>query len=233
MSDLTFPPAMTGEPVSGDPAEAAVLRAIQGVDAGLVTYRIAADRLGAALVLAPEVPLAKAAQMLPLCGVSFQNALGALAPPEVAVHLQWDGVIRVNGARCGGLRAIASTLDPAAQPDWLVVALTLDLLPASDAPGETPDHTALYVEGCADVMAGPLIEAWARHTLNWIARWESDGPRALATEWRGLAHGLGEEITIADQTGTALGLDDGLGLLLRQGETTTALPLTLLLKDCP
>ncbi|MBV6638733.1 MAG: hypothetical protein KI788_22830, partial [Mameliella sp.] len=86
---LTFPPAMSGEEVGGDPFDGAVMRAIRGCDAGLVCYRIAADRMGAALVMTPEVPLQQAMVMLPLCGVGFQNALGALAPPEVAVHLAW------------------------------------------------------------------------------------------------------------------------------------------------
>ena len=60
---------------------------------------------------------------LPACAVGFQNALGALAPPEVAVHLDWAGGVRVNGAHCGRLRAAADTRDPLAVPGWLVVGL--------------------------------------------------------------------------------------------------------------
>lgn len=230
---LTFPPAMHGEAVTRDPAEAAVLRAIQGVDAGLVTWRVAADRVGAALVLAPEVPLAQAMAMLPLCGVGFQNALGALAPPEVAVHLDWDGGLRVNGATCGRMRVFAATQDPAEQPDWLVVSFTLDLLPAQEETGLTPDRTALYVEGCADVDPARLVESWARHTLAWIARWEDEGARPLHAEWRGLAHGIGDETTQGDATGTFLGVDEDFGMLLRVGKDTRLIPLTTLLEDTP
>jgi biotin-(acetyl-CoA carboxylase) ligase len=230
---LTFPPAMQGEAVTRDPAEAAVLRAIQGVDAGLVTWRVAADRVGAALVLAPEVPLSRAMAMLPLCGVGFQNALGALAPPEVAVHLDWDGGLRVNGARCGGMRVFAATRDPAAQPDWLVVSFDLDLLPTQEETGLTPERTALYVEGCADVDPARLVESWARHTLAWIARWEDEGTRPLHAEWRGLAHGIGEDITQDGQSGTFLGVDEHFGMLLRQGAETRLIPLTTRLEDTP
>lgn len=226
---LTFPPAMAGEVVTGDPCEVAVMRAIQGVDAGLIPYRVAADRVGAALVFAPEVPLAQAMAMLPLCQVGFQNALGALAPPEVAVHLDWDGGLRVNGAQCGRFRVFASDTDPEAVPDWLVVGWDLPLLPLSRDTGHTPDQTALFVEGCADVEPALLVEAWARHTLNWIARWEDEGTKPLHAEWRGLAHGMGEDT--AD--GTFLGVDEHFGKLLRRDGDTTLIPLTTLLESTP
>lgn len=91
MSTLTLPPLMQDEATHGDALDHAVMRAASGCDAGLVVHDLRQDRVQAALVLAPEVPLADAVTMLPLCGVGFQNALGALAPPEVAVHLGWDG----------------------------------------------------------------------------------------------------------------------------------------------
>jgi len=231
--DLTFPPAMSGEAVASDPFETAVMRAVQGCEAGLVTYRIAADRIGAALVLAPEVPLEDAMAMLPLCGVGFQNALGALAPPEVAVHLDWTGGLRVNGASCGRLRACAEQQDPKAMPLWLVVGFELPLLPQGDDPGLSPDQTALYAEGCAEVDPGQLIEAWARHSLNWIARWDDAGVKPLHDEWRGLAFGLGEETSQNGHRGTFVGVDERFGMLLRDGEATHLIPLTMLLEESP
>lgn len=232
MSDPVFPPLMSGLAVTGamDAFDSACAKAAMGCDAGLVVHNLGADVMQAALVLAPEVSLAKAMTMLPLCAVGFQNALGALAPPEVAVHLGWDGALFLNGARCGGLRVAASHTDPEAKPDWLVVGLTLPLWPPSGETGETPDATALYAEGCADVDATALLEAWARHTLNWINRWEDEGARALHAEWRGLSHGMGEERTQGDLSGSFLGVDEDFGMLLRQGDTTHLIPLTALLE---
>lgn len=230
---LVFPPLMHGEPATGAALEHAMLRAIQGCDAGLIAHRLLPDRAEAALVFAPEVPLRDAVAMLPVCGIGFQNALGALAPPEVAVHLGWDGQIRINGARCGGFTMAAATVDPDATPDWLVVGFTLPLWPASDNPGETPDDTALYAEGCADVEAPLLIEAWARHTLNWIGRWEDEGQKPVHAEWRGLAHAMGEEVTQSGHTGTFLGVDERFGMLLRDADTTHLIPLTNLLQESP
>lgn len=231
--ELAFPPLLWGEEVTSDAFDHACQRALLGCDAGLVAYRIGADVLEGALVFAPEVPLRQAMAMLPVCGVGFQNALGVMAPPEVSVHLDWDGGIRVNGAACGRFRCMAATPDPEVVPDWLVVGFSLPLIPESDRPGDTPDQTSLYAEGCAEVSPPALLEAWARHSLNWINRWEDEGGRALHSEWRGLAQGLGEDVVRDGREGTFLGVDEDFGMLLRDGETTHVIPLTTLLEPAP
>lgn len=234
MSDTPgFPPLLTGVAVSGaeDPFDTAQAMAALGCDGGTVVHNVQADRLRAAMVFAPEVPLADAMAMLPVCGVGFQNALGALAPPEVAVHLDWDGRIRVNGARCGRLRVAASDADPVQVPDWLVVGLDLPLLRTGDDPGLSPEVTALYDEGCADVDPVLLLESWARHSLLWINRWSEEGNAALHGEWMGLVQGVGEPFENNEIRGTFLGVDDRFGMLIRDSETTHLVPLSRLLGE--
>ncbi len=232
MSAPSFPPLFSGLAVEGaiDPFDKACVEAVRGCDAGLVVYNLGSNALRAAIVFAPEVALQDAMTMLPLCGVGFQNALGALAPPEVAVHLEWDGGLRINGASCGRLQVAASDEDATREPAWLVVGLTLPLWPTSDAPGETPDQTALYAEGCADVQADALLESWVKHTLVGINTWLDQGAVPLHKEWRGLAHGIGEDITMCGHSGTFLGVDERFGMLVRDSETTHLIPLTKLLE---
>jgi BirA family transcriptional regulator, biotin operon repressor / biotin---[acetyl-CoA-carboxylase] ligase len=227
MTTPEFPPLFSGQDAKGqDPFALACDAADKGCDAGLVFYDLGASSLRAAIVFAPDVPLADAAAMLPVCGVGFQNALGALAPPEVGVHLGWDGGIYLNGGRAGQLAMAASGTDPEAEPDWLVVALTLSLWPDSDDTGLTPDQTALYAEGCADVAPHHLLEAWVRHTLVGINSWADGGMAKLHAEWSGLAHFLEGQITVAGQTGSYVGLDENLGLLLKIDQETVLIPLT-------
>ena len=232
MSEPTFPPLFAGEELTGraDPFERAKAQAIAGCDPGTIIYNLSSEALRAAIVFGPEVPLEDAMAMLPACGVGFQNALGSLAPPEVAVHLEWDGNIRVNGARCGYLKAGASTQESGTEPDWLLIGLHLDLLPAGDSPGDNPDRTALYEEGCADVEAQALLEAWVRHTLYWINRWSDEGPRPLHAAWRELAHDLGEPVGFCGVAGTFVGVDEQFGALLRDGEKTHLVHLSQLLE---
>jgi biotin-(acetyl-CoA carboxylase) ligase len=225
----SFPPLFAGQDSEGDdPFTRACTTAEAGCDAGLVVYDLAPDMLRAAIIFAPDVPLSQAAVMLPICGVGFQNALGALAPPEVGVHLGWNGTIYVNGGRCGSLQMAAQGL-PQDEPDWLVIALTLSLWPPSEDTGLTPDETALYAEGCAEVDAVTLLESWVRHTLVGINAWADTGTAQLHREWTGLAHGLDGEVTFAGQTGTYTGLDENLGLLLKVDDTIRLVPLTEIL----
>jgi BirA family biotin operon repressor/biotin-[acetyl-CoA-carboxylase] ligase len=232
MNTPSFPPLFSGLAVEGqvDPFDKACAEAARGCDAGLVVHDLGANLLRAALVFAPDVELVDAMAMLPLCGVGFQNALGALGPPEVAVHLEWAGGLRINGASCGTLRVAASSSNPKAEPDWMVIGLELPLWPETDTPGDIPEQTALYAEGCADVNAMELLESWVKHTLVGINTWTEDGVKALHKDWRGLSHGIGENITMNEISGTFLGVDEQFGMLIRAADTTHLVPLTYLLE---
>jgi hypothetical protein len=235
MSTPSFPPLLAGHAVQAgeDPFEVAIEQATKGCDAGLIVHDLGATQLRAAFVFAPEVPLSKAAAMMPVCSIGFQNALGALAPPEVGLHFDWAGGLRVNGGLCGRMRMAASTTDPQDVPDWLVVGFELSLWPGSEESGLTPDQTALYSEGCAEVDALNLLEAWARHSLVWINRWEDEGTAAIHREWTGLAHGVGTQIVQNGVSGSFTGIDEDFGLLLKTDTRTRLFPLTTLLEARP
>jgi len=229
----TFPPLFTGEAVSGstDPFAKACTQAIIGVDAGLLVHSITPDFIKAAIVFAPESSLEEAMVAMIACGVGFQNAVGALAPPEVGVHLGWQGEIFVNGGRAGRLRVAASDNDPSKEPDWLVVGLEVDLLPQGDGEtGDRPNDTCLMMEGCGDISPIRLLESWSRHTLVWLNDVENDGPRALHEQWRGLAKGMGDEVEVASMSGTFMGIDAQFGMLLKTDHETKLLPLSSILE---
>ncbi len=88
--------------------------------------------------------------------------------------------------------------------------------------GETPDQTCLHEEGCGDVTASALIETWARHMMNWLHIYLTDGFEPLHREWLQKAHGR--------EDGTFIGLDEHGGLILKDGDATRILPLTQLLE---
>ena len=227
----SFPPLMQGFHAAGtDPFEAACEEAIQGCDAGTILYDITPETLRAAIVFAPEVPLAKAVAMLPLTGVAVQNALGALGPAELPVHLQWDGPIRVNGAQCGRLFGASHQCEADQTPTWLVTGFELTFSRLNVQGGDTPDETDLVSEGCGDLSPHQFLESWSRHLLNWINRWEEDGMAPLHREYSGLVHGMGTDIDVCSHTGRFLGLDEDLGLLLRSDGQTTVCPVTRVLE---
>lgn len=231
----TFPPLLHGVrvPQGDDPLEAAVAAAIAGIDAGAVFWEDRSDLASAALVLAPDVALERAMIMVPTVMVGLGDAIGALAPPKVAVTWAWPDRVRINGAECGVFRAAAEDQRPGDPIGWLVIAFTLQIAPLPGEPGERADITSLTEEGCADLTAGRLIESWARHTLAWINLWEDEGFRPVHESWRGRADDVGREITIThagvERRGKFLGIDEFGALILETGAGTLALSLPAML----
>lgn len=230
---VAFPPLFRGQP-AGDPLTDAVTMAAAGTDPGLITYSIQPERLRAALVLAPEDPLEDALAMVLAAANGFADAFGALAPSEVACHIEWPGRIRIEGARAGSISATASTTDPNAVPDWLIVSIDIALADTRTDPGDDPETTTLAEEGCADITGTQLLEAWSRHTLLWIHEWEEDGIARLHRDWTGRAWNIGGEITVElhgdTATGTFTGLDERGGLLLKQANRIRLIPLSATLE---
>ena len=228
-----FPPRLRGEKAAGQrPMARAVAQAAIGTDPGLVVWDFDGTRLEAAIVLAPEEQLESAMAAVFAAALGLGDALGALAPPEVALHYDWPAGLRVNGARCGGLEAVASTADAAAEPDWLVVGLDLPFLPAREGePGSTPGDTSLAEEGCAEIGPVALLESWSRHMLVWLNKLEAGGFGALHEHWRARAWRLGELLEDGPEAGGLfMGLDERGGLLVKHGEATRLRPLSAMLE---
>jgi biotin-(acetyl-CoA carboxylase) ligase len=229
-----FPPLLHGRLTRGEPFAEAVAAASTGCEAGLIVHRSREDAIEAALVLAPDVALSDAAAMLLVAGLGFADAFGALAPPEKALHLDWPGGIRIEGAHAGAIRAAAPPGSDAEIPEWLVIHLHVAVAVADPRePGARGDVTDLRSEGI-DLAPDDLLAAWARHTLSWIARWEDAGMGLVHRDWVGRAWGLGAERTLATPGGTRSGLYQGLdergGMLLKTDAGTVLVPLTEMLE---
>ncbi|MBK1873978.1 MULTISPECIES: biotin/lipoate--protein ligase family protein [unclassified Marinobacter] len=221
-----FPPLLTGEVVPRhiDPFNKAVSRAIAGVDSGMVFYSEAADTLRAALVLAPETTLEEAVQAVYVAQIGLAESLGALAPPEVPVHFQWPDRIKVNGALCGSIRFAADVSDPLAHPNWLVIGITVPFIQEANEPGDNPDETCLYEEGCVDMTPMALLESWSKHTLLWLTYFMDSGFERVHKEWRPRCDTLGKSVE-RPRPGLFVGLDEKGRMLLRQDVMTETLSL--------
>ncbi|MBZ2169812.1 MULTISPECIES: biotin/lipoate--protein ligase family protein [Marinobacter] len=221
-----FPPLFSGEAVTRhtDPFDKAVSRAIAGVDSGTIFYSESSDTLRAALVLAPETPLEEAIQAVYVAQIGLAESLGALAPPEVPVYFQWPDRIKVNGAVCGGVRFATDVSDPQAHPNWLVIGIEVPFLPSGDEPGENPNQTCLYFEGCGEITPMALLESWSKHTLLWLTYYMDSGFQRVHDEWRPRCDTLGKMIE-QPRPGVFVGLDEKGRMLLREGVMTETVSL--------
>jgi biotin-(acetyl-CoA carboxylase) ligase len=225
LAEPRFPPLLQGYAVEGvDPLDDACRRAAAGaLGAGDMVWSRDAQRADCALVLEPEVSLARAHQMAIVGAVALMETLGALCPPQLPVEFLWPDTLLLNGATAGRVRLAAPPIASEAVPDWLVLALSLSLrADGTGEPGETRDVTTLAEEGAADVTHTAVIEALAPRLLAWIHTWSADGFRPIREPWLFRAVGRAADITIEARTGRVLGLDDEAGLILRGADGRVA-----------
>ena len=226
-----FPPLWRGEGLraGADPFEAARAAARADAEPGRLFYCEDEDTMRAAVVLAPELPLEAAMGALFAVTLGLADALGSLAPPEVAVHAVWADRLEVNGAECAWLRAAASHQDPAKEPDWLVIGVEVLVRSGRRDRSGPADATTLHDEGCGEIDVATLLESWSRHMLAWINRLTSDGFAPLRTAWIGRCRTLGQAVA-SPCGGTFLDIDEHGAMLLRRGEATERVPLTMMLE---
>lgn len=223
ITDPTFPPLLTGEKVSKDvdPFIKAVGATMMGCDPGTVFYAEDSETLRAAITLAPELALKDSISVIHALMLSVADGLGALGPPELAVHFVWPCQFKVNAARCGELRFKASTTEPDSVPDWLVVGLTIPFVrPESIEPGSDPSQTWLHEEGCIELTVPQIIESWSRHSLVWLNSFEDKGYQAIQDHWRAKCDSIGSEVTYPGE-GTFVGTDNHGSLLLKRDGMTS------------
>jgi hypothetical protein len=183
---LSLPPLLDAHPVppGADPSALACDGAAEDrLGAGDFLFAERAGLISAALVLEPEIGRDRCGEMLFVAMVAFGDALGALAPPEVAVTHSWPAALRVYGAVAGRFDL---HLAPGENPAWMVLGIEVALLPQSDArtePGEIPDRTDLWNEGCGEIAPQDLLESFARHLVAGIHGWEQDGFRGVHGHW--------------------------------------------------
>ena len=144
-----------------------------------------------ALVLDPDRPLLQALDAAYLLMLGMGDALGAVLPPQVAVHYGWPDRLFINDGLAGAFCLISPTSTPESHPDWLVAGLTFDVLgkPDGPEPGLRPAETSLWEEGISDIGPDQIIEAFSRHFLSVLSDWESAGLASLVPRWLGRAKG--------------------------------------------
>jgi biotin-(acetyl-CoA carboxylase) ligase len=194
-----FPPVFQAYAVTADldPFERAVEMAKSGTEAGTLLWSARQDVYECAIVLAPENSLEMSLPVILVASLGLGDALGALIPPVVAVTFGWPDRIELNGASVGRVRLILpETPNPTAVPEWLVVGFNLaNAGHWQEGAGNGRQITTLGDEGCKiDLL--DLLEAFSRHFLAWINRWQSDGVQPVQQAWMSRTLEVGKPVSI-------------------------------------
>lgn len=173
------PPGYTLRLCASDAFETACKAGADGAEDGLLLWINRPDRCEAALLLRPLDPVQPALTLSYVGLLGLHDGLAALAPAETPISIAWPDRLLVNEACVGGIRVAHGPLvekeGMADVPDWLVLGLSVQMMPVSDEPGENLEYTNLHEEGCGEVIVPALVEAFCRHMLHWLDRWQEDG----------------------------------------------------------
>jgi BirA family transcriptional regulator, biotin operon repressor / biotin---[acetyl-CoA-carboxylase] ligase len=205
--------------------EACRLAQIGVLGAGDIVWSRNTARADLALILEPDVALARAQQMGPMACVAVAETIGFLAPPQVGVAFRWPGTLLVNGATAGRIRLAAALGAEHEPPAWMVVGVTIDLVgaPRSAEPGHHPDETTLGDEGAGEITRTDVIEALAPRLLAWIHTWSEAGFRSIHDQWLFRADGREHDLVVDGVRGRVLGLDDEANLILKPATSVARL----------
>ena len=176
-----LPPGYTLKLCVSDAFDTACKAAADGAVDGLMLMVDRADRCEAALVLRPLDPIQPALTLAYVGMLGLHDGLAALAPAETPASIGWPDRLLVNEACVGGLQVAHGPLvekdGMADVPDWLVLGITVQMFGNrdDDTPGVELEYTNLHEEGCREITVPKLVEAFGRHLLLWLDRWQEDG----------------------------------------------------------
>lgn len=182
-----LPPILTPIPVvNGIDVFSKAIAVAGKSETGTVLYSENPEYVEVAIILSPEIPKIKCNQMLYIMMVASGDAIGALAPPEVAVTYAFPGFIFLNRGEAGLVKVeIAPSNDDQSIPDWMVVGLKLRLNNNIEINENeiNADVTSLADEGGGYVSRTRAIESLSRHFLAWVSQWEDEGFKPVTEVW--------------------------------------------------
>jgi biotin-(acetyl-CoA carboxylase) ligase len=164
-------------------AHATSIAAEQG--AGTLVYVGRFDLAEFAVVLEPEESLRQARRAFYAGMAALADTLTAHAQPETAIAIDWPDSLSVNRGLVGGGRlAWPRGASENETPPWLVFGAMIRTvsMPGVD-PGLHPLSTSLEEEGFTDVLAGQLVESFARHLMVALDAWQEVGFAAVAKNY--------------------------------------------------
>lgn len=167
--------------------------------------------LHCALVLRPELAAARLGEFVPLSVVALGMALAGSVAPMTELRYRWPNTVVLGDGRVAGVWLSTGS-------DWLVLATSVNVSETADA--ENFRHACVCFDGGnPEATVATLLEAYARHLVTWLARWDEEGFAPVLRHFRIRAEQMNADVALClpdgtRVTGRADAIDDSGALLL-------------------
>ena len=170
----------------------------------------------ASLILRPDCPVSRAAQLGFVAGLAVGDALGTILPRADGLAYKWPNDVLINGRKVAGV-LLESELTPAGGLRFLVIGVGVNL-GASPRETEFP-ATSVVEEGLGSIPCEVMLEEFALHFQALEAQWRAEGFAPIRAVWLAASSTLrGEPIRVRLESttlhGRFLDLDESGALLL-------------------
>ncbi|MFQ5533327.1 MAG: biotin--[acetyl-CoA-carboxylase] ligase [Sphingomonadales bacterium] len=154
------------------------------------------------LMLRPQCPAARAAELSFLAVVALGDIITPLLPPGGEVGYKWPNDLLLNGRKAGGI--LLESLGGGGLADWLIVGVGVNL---ESFPDDTQyPATALSAAGCRRESPETMLALYVSRFDHWLAMWRDRGFGVVRAAWLENAAGLGGPIAVRTDDGTIEGV---------------------------
>ncbi len=154
------------------------------------------------LILRPDVPAEKAAELSFVAALAVFDMLGRVGEPGHQVDLKWPNDILLNDRKVAGILLEAET-GGSANPEWIVLGLGVNV---GVFPGDTDFPATSFRAENWRATEVDCLESFARHFLQWVTQWKDEGFAPIRKTWLLRCHGQGEKIEVQLENETVTGI---------------------------
>jgi BirA family biotin operon repressor/biotin-[acetyl-CoA-carboxylase] ligase len=145
------------------------------------------------LVLRPDCPPGRAAQLGFVTALAVGEALAALLPLFGGISYKWPNDVLANNRKIAGILLESEVAAPE-KLSFLIVGVGVNLIASPE--GTDYPATSIVEEGCGMVSPAELLEEFSRRFQSWEKRWRQDGFPPVRAAWRSAAASRGAPIRV-------------------------------------
>lgn len=176
--------------------------------------------LAMSVILRPEIPPARAAEVTLVAAVALAQTL---RDSGVEASIKWPNDVQLGGRKVAGILTELSADVERVHFIVLGIGVNLNAERADFPPDVAELATSVSLERKAPVHRALFLAALLGKLEEWVERWSDEGFEPVRAAWKGLASTLGQEVLVRTEgprelRGVAEDIDEAGALLLRVGD---------------